>query len=65
VGVKTISWAHDDESPKETTTFVYGALIIRYCKQLPNGSLGAQIPGGWNQITNTSDTNTTTAVTAA
>ena len=24
--VKTVPWAHDDESPKETTTFVYGGL---------------------------------------
>jgi hypothetical protein len=24
VAVKTISWAHDDEAPKETTTFEYG-----------------------------------------
>jgi hypothetical protein len=27
---KTIPWSHDDEAPKETTTFEYGGLVIRY-----------------------------------
>jgi hypothetical protein len=27
---KTISWTKDDEGPKETTTFEYGGLVIRY-----------------------------------
>ena len=27
--VKTISWAHDDEAPKETTTFEYGGLVLQ------------------------------------
>ena len=29
-GTKTIAWAHDDVEPRETTTFEYGALQIRY-----------------------------------
>jgi type VI secretion system secreted protein Hcp len=55
VGVKTISWSHDDESPKETVTFAYGGILIRYCQQNPNGSLNAAIPGGWNMINNKQD----------
>jgi hypothetical protein len=26
---KTIPWSHDDEAPKETVTFEYGALQVR------------------------------------
>jgi hypothetical protein len=59
--VKTISWSHDDESPKETTTFEYGGMLIRYCQQNPNGSLKASIPGGWNRVKNILD-HTTTAI---
>ncbi len=29
VAVKTVSWAHDDEAPKETVTFEYGGLAVR------------------------------------
>jgi len=53
--VKTISWSHDDESPKETTTFEYGGMLIRYCQQNPNGSLATAIPGGWNRVKNVRD----------
>jgi len=56
VAVKTISWAHDDESPKETVTFEYGGLQIRYAQQEPSGKLLAPIAAGWNRVTNTSDT---------
>jgi type VI protein secretion system component Hcp len=55
VAVKTISWAHDDESPKETVTFEYGGLQVRYCPQNPDGSLAAAVPGGWNRVRNISD----------
>jgi type VI secretion system Hcp family effector len=55
VAVKTISWSHDDESPKETVTFEYGGMLIRYCQQNPNGSLNAAIPGGWNRVNNKQD----------
>ena len=40
VAVKTISWAHDDESPKETVTFEYGGLLVQYSPQgTPQGSI--------------------------
>ena len=53
--VKTISWSHDDESPKETTTFEYGGMLIRYCQQQANGQLTNAIPGGWNRVKNVQD----------
>jgi type VI secretion system secreted protein Hcp len=59
VGVKTISWSHDDESPKETTTFAYGGLLIRYVQQNTDGTFAGQYVGGWNTIANTQDHSTT------
>jgi type VI secretion system secreted protein Hcp len=53
--VKTISWSHDDEAPKETTTFEYGGMLIRYCQQNADGSLNTAIPGGWNRVKNVQD----------
>ena len=55
VAVKTISWSYDDESPKETVTFEYGGLQVFYSPQNPDGSLGSQIPGGWNRVKNIQD----------
>jgi type VI secretion system secreted protein Hcp len=52
VAVKTISWSHDDESPKETVTFEYGAMQINYAPQLASGKLTTAIPGGWNRVRN-------------
>ncbi len=62
VAVKTISWSHDDEAPKETVTFEYGALIVQYCQQKPDGTQNAILPGGWNRVTNTKDVSPTTAI---
>lgn len=59
VAVKTISWAHDDESPKETVTFEYGGLQVHYTQQNANGSFVAAIPGGWNRVKNVQDTGAT------
>jgi type VI secretion system secreted protein Hcp len=55
VAVKTISWSHDDESPKETTTFGYGGLQIWYGIQNPNGSISPTNLQGWNAVKNTAD----------
>ena len=38
VAVKTISWANDDESPKETVTFEYGGLVANDPAQPSQGS---------------------------
>jgi len=60
VAVKTISWAHDDEAPKETITFEYGGLQVRYNQQDPSGAMtggkAGIFPGGWNRVTNKQDT---------
>jgi len=56
VAAKTIDWAHDEESPKETMTFMYGGLIMKYLPQLPNGTMGALKAGGWNRVKNIADT---------
>ncbi|HXJ01601.1 MAG TPA: type VI secretion system tube protein Hcp [Micropepsaceae bacterium] len=52
VAVKTVSWAHDDESPKETVTFEYGGLAIQYVQQKPDGSFLPPVMRGWNRIRN-------------
>jgi type VI secretion system secreted protein Hcp len=52
VAVKTVSWAHDDESPKETVTFEYGGLLVSYLQQKPDGSLDPVPSKGWNRVKN-------------
>ncbi len=56
VAVKTISWSHDDESPKEEVTFEYGGLQIRYNQQDASGQLKDIFTGGWNRVRNVQDT---------
>lgn len=56
VAVKTISWAYDDESPKETVTFEYGGLQVHYSQQAANGAMGGPLAGGWNRVKNIRDT---------
>ena len=63
VAVKTISWEHDDESPKETMAFEYGGLIMRYCQQKADGTLLGAVAGGWNRVKNISDTVPTNYIT--
>lgn len=53
--VKTIAWSHDEESPKETVTFEYGAMVIRYQAQNPDGTLAPKKMSGWNRVKNTAD----------
>ncbi len=55
VAVKTISWSHDETSPKETITFEYGGLQIRYGIQNADGGITTVIPGGWNRVNNKQD----------
>lgn len=58
VAVKTISWSHDDESPKEEVTFEYGGLQMRYNQQDASGDM-TKFPitaAGWNRVRNTTDT---------
>ncbi len=62
VAVKTIEWAHDDESPKETVTFEYGGMFVRYGQQLPDGTIPNLIPAGWNRVKNIADPNWDTLI---
>ncbi len=55
VGVKTVEWAHDDTSPKETVTFEYGGLFMRYCQQKSDGSMMPAKKAGWNRVKNVRD----------
>jgi type VI secretion system Hcp family effector len=55
VAVKTISWSHDETSPKETITFEYGGLQIHYGIQQPNGQISPENPQGWNRVKNVAD----------
>jgi type VI protein secretion system component Hcp len=57
VGVKTIAWSYDDQSPKETVTFEYGGLQVHYAQQEPNGGFKPVVAGGWNRVRNITDTN--------
>jgi type VI secretion system secreted protein Hcp len=52
VAVKTVSWAHDDEAPKETVTFEYGGVIVQYAPQQAKGLLSPVQSGGWNRVKN-------------
>lgn len=52
VAVKTISYVHDDETPKEAVTFEYGGLSIQYAQQKPDGTLLAPVLGGWDRVRN-------------
>ena len=45
--VISVEWSNDDEV-EETCQFVCRSVVISYCPQLPNGSLGAIIPGFWS-----------------
>ena len=63
VAVKTISWSYDDESPKEEIAFEYGALMVNYSPQNPDGSMLTPIAGGWNRVKNVQDTSTNLTMT--
>ena len=56
VAVKTIAWSHDEESPRETVTFEYGGLQMRYTPQKPDGSMDTLVATGWNRVKNIADT---------
>jgi hypothetical protein len=45
--VTEVEWEDDDEEVKEDCKFICRKISIQYRPQLPNGRLGAIIPGGW------------------
>jgi hypothetical protein len=42
VGGGAPKWSHDDEAPKETVTFEYGALVVQYHQQMPDGAVSTK-----------------------
>ena len=54
VGVKTLNWAHDEESPTESIEFEYGAIQLQYSQQDKKGALATPVPASWSRLTNTS-----------
>lgn len=57
--VATVSVSHDEETPKETVTFEYGDLQIRYQQQGPDGKpINTPLTAGWNIVKNVADTGT-------
>ena len=64
VAVKTVSWAYDDEAPKETVTFEYGGVLVNYHQQKADGTLDSKdYMGGWNLVKNIQDTDETKLIT--
>jgi type VI secretion system secreted protein Hcp len=63
VAVKTLGWAHDEQAPKETVTFEYGAMQIFYGPQKPDGSITKTFPSGWNRVKNMSLTSSQEFIT--
>jgi type VI secretion system Hcp family effector len=50
--VKTISYSHDETSPKEEVTFEYGGMLLQYCMQGSGGNMGPAIAAGWDRTQN-------------
>jgi type VI protein secretion system component Hcp len=45
--ITEVSWQDDDDEVKEDCKFICRKISIQYRPQLPDGTLGAIIPGGW------------------
>jgi type VI secretion system secreted protein Hcp len=65
VFITKIDWSGSagNEMPAETLTMEYGALVIAYKPTDSAGSPGQVTQDSWNRITNTSDVQSTLAVT--
>ncbi len=50
--VKTISYSHDETSPKEEVAIEYGGFLLRYCVQNSDGTLSLQNPAAWDRTKN-------------
>lgn len=63
--ITKIDWSGSagNEMPAETLTMEYGALVIAYKPTDPAGSTGPVTQGSWNRVTNTSDVQSTLALT--
>jgi type VI protein secretion system component Hcp len=45
--VTKVDWSDDNEEVKEDCTFICRKISIQYRPQVPNGKLGAVVPGSW------------------
>jgi type VI secretion system Hcp family effector len=55
VALQGVHWTGDTnngDTPSEVLAFMYGALHVTYTPQKIDGTAGAAIVGGWNQIKN-------------
>jgi type VI secretion system secreted protein Hcp len=54
VFITNIDWSasEGDELPVERVTFAYGALVLGYYQQKPDGTLGTKKTASWNMVTN-------------
>jgi type VI secretion system secreted protein Hcp len=55
VALQSVHWTGDTEdgdTPSEVLAFMYGALHVTYTPQKIDGTPGAAVGGGWNQIKN-------------
>jgi type VI secretion system secreted protein Hcp len=66
VFITKIDWSGSagDQAPTETLTMEYGALVIAFKPAGSGSSPGQVIQGGWNRVTNTSDVQSTLALTS-
>jgi type VI secretion system secreted protein Hcp len=55
VAVKTMAYAGGADLPKESVTFEYGGLQVRYAAQSASGAPGPVVTGGWNRVRNILD----------
>jgi type VI secretion system secreted protein Hcp len=55
VALSSVQWTGDTDNgdtPSEVLGFMYGALHVTYTPQKVDGTAGAAVVGGWNQIKN-------------
>jgi type VI secretion system secreted protein Hcp len=55
VALSSVQWTGDTDTgdtPSENLGFMYGALHVTYTPQKVDGTAGAAVVGGWNQIKN-------------
>jgi type VI secretion system secreted protein Hcp len=55
VALSSVQWTGDTDTgdtPSENLGFMYGALSVTYTPQKIDGTAGAAVVGGWNQIKN-------------
>jgi type VI secretion system secreted protein Hcp len=52
VFITKVEWSGGGDDPVEQVTFAYGALVVGYHPQKPDGSLGQLAKQGWSEVLN-------------